>query len=70
MRHKGCAVKVHLYCTSKCHPFAGIGSEGHVAIGMDRQFVGAELKQSYWQQAVKNLQQAEHNRSGQLPLAI
>jgi len=51
-------------------PFAGIGSEGHVAIGMDRQFVGAELKQSYWQQAVKNLEQAEHDRSGQLPLAI
>ena len=40
-------------------PFAGIGSEGHVAIGMGRKFVGAELKESYWKQGVANLKAAE-----------
>lgn len=37
-------------------PFAGIGSEGYVAVEMGRRFVGAELKQSYYQQAVRNLE--------------
>ncbi len=37
-------------------PFAGIGSEGYVAIEMGRKFIGAELKASYYQQAVRNLQ--------------
>jgi DNA modification methylase len=36
-------------------PFAGIGSEGYVAIELGRKFVGVELKASYYQQAVKNL---------------
>jgi DNA modification methylase len=36
-------------------PFAGIGSEGHVALSMGRKFVGAELKRSYYDQAVRNL---------------
>jgi superfamily II DNA or RNA helicase/DNA modification methylase len=40
-------------------PFAGIGSEGHVAIRMERKFLGFELKESYFQQAVLNLQAAE-----------
>jgi hypothetical protein len=40
-------------------PFAGIGSEGYQAIKMGRRFVGIELKQSYYEQAVKNLQRAE-----------
>ena len=39
-------------------PFAGIGSEGHVAIQMGRKFIGVELKQSYYQQASRNLQNA------------
>lgn len=37
-------------------PFAGIGSEGYVALEMDRRFVGVELKESYYKQAVLNLQ--------------
>jgi DNA modification methylase len=37
-------------------PFAGIGSEGYVSLDMDRRFVGVELKESYWNCAVKNLQ--------------
>lgn len=36
-------------------PFAGIGSEGHVAISEGRRFLGFELKRSYWNQAVANL---------------
>lgn len=40
-------------------PFAGIGSEGHVALKMGRRFVGIELKESYYQQARKNLANVE-----------
>lgn len=36
-------------------PFGGIASEGVVAIEMDRQYIGIELKKSYYDQAVKNL---------------
>lgn len=44
-------------------PFAGIGSEGHVALEQERRFVGIELKESYWKQAVKNLQNAVKQES-------
>lgn len=37
-------------------PFAGIGSEGHVALKMGRTFEGWELKRSYYEQACLNLQ--------------
>lgn len=36
-------------------PFAGIGSEGYVAVKHGRQFVGCELKESYWRTATDNL---------------
>jgi len=36
-------------------PFAGIGSEGFAALKLGRRFIGAELKDSYYAQAVKNL---------------
>jgi DNA modification methylase len=36
-------------------PFAGIGSEGFVALEQGRHFVGMELKESYFRQAVANL---------------
>ena len=36
-------------------PFAGIGSEGYVAVDEKRRFVGAELKESYYRQACANL---------------
>ena len=42
-------------------PFAGIGSEGYVAIQQNRRFVGIELKESYYRQAVKNLKSAENS---------
>jgi len=40
-------------------PFAGIGSEGYVAIEQGRRFIGAELKRSYFEQAVANLRNAD-----------
>jgi DNA modification methylase len=44
-------------------PFAGIGSEGYVALQHGRRFVGCELKASYWQTAVTNLERAEYEAS-------
>ena len=40
-------------------PFAGIGSEGYQSLRMDREFVGVELKPSYFKQACLNLRRAE-----------
>lgn len=40
-------------------PFAGIGSEGYESILMGRKFVGVELKESYFNEACKNLAIAE-----------
>jgi hypothetical protein len=45
-------------------PFAGIGSEGHVALNEGRRFVGFELKKSYFDCAKTNLAKAEPNASG------
>jgi DNA modification methylase len=39
-------------------PFAGIGSEGYVSLRFGRKFIGIELKESYWKQACRNLEQA------------
>jgi DNA modification methylase len=36
-------------------PFAGIGSEGFISIMQGREFIGCELKPSYWQTACDNL---------------
>ena len=36
-------------------PFAGIGSEGFVALEMGRKFLGSELRRSYYDQACRNL---------------
>ena len=45
-------------------PFAGIGSEGYVAIQERRRHLGIELKASYYQQAAKNLASAEPMAKG------
>lgn len=46
-------------------PFMGIGSEGFVSIEHDRKFIGYELKESYFKQAVANLQTAESKKKEQ-----
>lgn len=46
-------------------PFAGIGSEGYVAIQQGRRFVGSELKESYFKVACQNLDAAKREQ-GQL----
>lgn len=45
-------------------PFAGIGSEGYVAIQKGRRFQGDELKESYFKQACANLRAAEKTQEG------
>jgi len=44
-------------------PFAGIGSEGYVSVQQGRQFIGCELKPSYWQTACDNLRAVEADMS-------
>lgn len=46
-------------------PFMGIGSEGYVSLQSGRKFVGVELKRSYFDQAVRNLQSVEPGGKGQ-----
>ena len=45
-------------------PFTGIGSEGYVAIKSSRKFIGAELKESYFREACRNLKDAETLQGG------
>jgi DNA modification methylase len=40
-------------------PFTGIGSEGYISLQEGRRFVGAELKKSYYEQAARNLKEAQ-----------
>ena len=51
-------------------PFNGIGSSGHVALQMDRKYVGIELKESYYNAAVTNLHNAEMSKQHELPLFV
>ena len=41
-------------------PFTGIGSTGYVAVQHDRHFVGIELKRSYYEAAVRNIERADN----------
>jgi hypothetical protein len=50
-------------------PFAGIGSEGFVAIQNGRKFIGAELKRTYFNQAVENLRQARRSMGDMFDVA-
>ena len=49
-------------------PFAGIGSEGYVALEEGRRFVGAELKGSYYEQACRNLAAASAGTKPQVEM--
>lgn len=52
-------------------PFAGIGSEGYVALQHGRKFIGIELKPSYWATAVDNLRRAEEQANApRLAIAV
>lgn len=44
-------------------PFMGIGSEVYTAVKMKRKAVGVELKESYYSQAVKNIESIEVSES-------
>ena len=44
-------------------PFMGIGTEGHIAMEQGRRFVGIELKESYFNQAEKNIRAAVKQES-------
>ena len=44
-------------------PFAGIGSEGFVALKNERRFYGCEIKQEYYEAAVKNCERGINERS-------
>lgn len=50
-------------------PFMGIGSEGYVALQKGRRFIGTELKESYFDQAVKNLRYAQDQQTPLFTLA-
>lgn len=47
-------------------PFAGIGSEGYTALQEGRKFIGAELKESYYKQAVANCEAMANPKQGGL----
>lgn len=51
-------------------PFGGIGSEVYVAVDMGRKGIGIELKPSYFQQAVRNLEGLVRRQSHDLFAAI
>jgi hypothetical protein len=44
-------------------PFMGIGSEGYMSIKMNRKFVGIELKEIYWNAAIKYMSEVEKDKS-------
>ena len=46
----------------------GIGSEGYKAIEMDRKFIGIELKESYYNEAVKNISNARALTKSQIKM--
>lgn len=49
-------------------PFGGIGSEGYVAVKMGRKAVLCELKESYYEQLIKNMAKADADASAQTDL--
>jgi DNA modification methylase len=43
-------------------PFAGIGSEGYMALKLGRRFYGCELKKEYYETCLRNLERAKSRR--------
>jgi len=44
-------------------PFMGVGSEVYSAVSMGRYGIGFELKKSYWQQSIKNLESLKNSEN-------
>jgi len=44
-------------------PFAGIGSELYCAVRMGRKAIGVELKESYFRQAIKNMENIKREQA-------
>lgn len=53
-----------------CSPFAGIGSEGYMALKLGRHFVGCELRRSYFDVACRNLARVSSTAPKQLDLLV
>lgn len=51
-------------------PFAGIGSEGYVAVRFGRRFLGVELKDIYAEAAARNLRVAERRQGSRTLLGV
>ena len=49
-------------------PFMGVGSEVYGAVMQGRRGIGIELKETYYRQALRNLQDAESSRPIQTSL--
>jgi DNA modification methylase len=49
-------------------PFMGIGSEGVVAVKLNRHFTGIELKEEYFRMAVKNIFDEENQKGKQISM--
>jgi DNA modification methylase len=47
-------------------PFMGVGSEVYAPVKMGRKAIGIELKDSYYKQAIKNLQSIESEKEAEL----
>jgi DNA modification methylase len=57
---------IHLYSNpgeTVLSPFGGIGSEGFQALKMNRKYIGIELKKSYYEVGLKNLNNAKLAKS-------
>ena len=49
-------------------PFAGIGSEGYISLKLGRRFYGCELKDEYFDEACKNLANAQRHEAETMAL--
>jgi hypothetical protein len=49
-------------------PFSGVGSTGYRAIQLDRKYLGIELKESYYRQSIRYLDEAVGSRASQASL--
>lgn len=50
-------------------PYAGIGSELYVALELERRTIGAELKDSYYDQAISNIETLKQEKQKSLDLS-